>query len=71
MKQAIIKNINKDIGPNSLEILSYLRPEYDTMEAGSMNELDQDIHEGKTGDDDNCDDEDGLFVVPSDAFSEF
>lgn len=22
-------NINKDIGPNSLEILSYLRPEYE------------------------------------------
>lgn len=29
MKRAIVKNINKDIGPNSLEILSYLRPEYE------------------------------------------
>jgi hypothetical protein len=26
MMKQIIKNINKDIGPNSLEILSYLRP---------------------------------------------
>jgi hypothetical protein len=38
MKKQIIKNINKDIGPNSLEILSYLRPEYENME-GAQNEF--------------------------------
>ncbi len=26
VRQAVLLNINRDIGPNSLEILSYLRP---------------------------------------------
>ena len=30
--KATLTNINKDIGPNSLEILSYLRPIYEEGE---------------------------------------
>lgn len=67
MKKQIIKNINKDIGPNSLEILSYLRPEYENME-GAQNEFEGQQPES-ANQEDNCEDEDGLFVVPSEAFS--
>lgn len=52
----ILVNINKDIGPTSLEILSYLRPEEVPMDEN---------------DDPFSIEEDGLFVIPTDIFEQF
>lgn len=49
LKQAIIKNINKDIGPNSLQILSYLRPQYQCQQ-GMMNEMQYESQENNRQD---------------------
>jgi hypothetical protein len=42
--KATLTNINKDIGPNSLEILSYLRPIYDEEEEGERHGSKEEIH---------------------------
>lgn len=54
----VTENINKDIAPSSLEILTYLRPQQE--EDDQMNAMDNE--------DMNEDDEDGLFVVPAEMF---
>ena len=53
--QRIVDTINKDIGPSSLEILTYLRPEPE----------DQNIPYNMEQEEQSFDDEEGLFVVPA------
>jgi hypothetical protein len=56
----ITENINKDIGPTSLEILSYLRPEAEDGQSMPLSSEEQDDI-----------DEDGLFVIPAELFEDF
>ncbi len=55
MLQKVVDTINKDIGPSSLEILTYLRPEPE----------DSNLPYGMDQEDQSFDDEEGLFVVPA------
>ena len=59
--QKITETINKDIGPTSLQILTYLRPEPE----------DSSLPYGMENDDQSYEDEDGLFVIPADIFEAF
>lgn len=59
--QKIVDTINKDIGPSSLEILTYLRPEPE--DSNLPYALDQEEQ--------SFDDDEGLFVVPAELFEEF
>ena len=53
----IESNINKDIGPSSAEILTYLRPEPEGDDTAYNNAF----FEGS----DELEDEEGLFVIPA------